>query len=349
MINDIQIGTKKIGLDQDIFICAEVGTTCNGDVKTAKKLIDAAKYAGMDAVKFQIWNVDAKYSCKNINYTYIRHNGKIVTENIYKMMKKYEMPFNHYKEIYSYSKKKNIIMFATPLYMEAIDMMEKLNMPAYKIATWDVTFRPFVEKIANFKKPTIIDLGASDKEEVASILKIFKKAKNNKIILLHCFHTNNYNEMNLRSIEYLRETFGCLSGFSAPDNKNKIDFVSLVYKPVYIEKRLTLNKKDLNHHHCLALEPSEMKQYVDDIRNLSKARGLFDLIPTKKDLVEREKHFTSIVAGKNIKKGEKLSLKNLACKRPLLNRLDPKYLEIIVGRIVKKDIKENEPITWAMV
>lgn len=346
-MKDIKITNKKIGLNQPIFISAEVGTTCNGDFKTAKKLINAAKNAGMDAVKFQILNPDDKFSDKkNVDYSYRRYDGKVITENLYEMLKQYVMTKKEWKELKIYADRVGIIMFATPDYLDAVDLMEELNMPAYKIATWDVTFWPMLEKIAKLKKPTIIDLGASDKEEVAQIVKVFEKYKNDKIILLHCFHTEKFEEMNLRTIEYLRKTFRHLSGFSAPGINNELDYLSLPYYPVYMEKRLTLDRKDPNHHHSQALEPEEMKDYVRKIHELEQARGNFDLKPTQADLKMRSIYFRSLVAKTAIKKGEKLTVENIACRRPYHSGIDSKYYNSVLNRKSKVDLEENEPITW---
>ncbi len=343
-MKEIKIANRKIGLNQPVFVSAEVGTTCNGDFKTAKKLIDAAKKAGMDAVKFQILDPDDKYSDKNLSYTYTRGNGKVILENIYKMLKQYVMTKSEWRKLKRYADEAGIIMFATPDHLAAVDLMEELDMPAYKIATWDVTFKPMIEKIAKLNKPTIIDLGASNKEEVAQILKIFKKHNNNKIILLHCFHTKNYSEMNFKTIKYLRETFQCLSGFSAPGTNNELDYLALPYFPVYIEKRLTLNRNNPQHHHSQALEPYEMKEYVKKIHELSSARGDYDLKPTFADIKLKKEFFRRIVASKLIKRGEKLTSKNIACRRPYYGGIDAKHYNLVLGRRSKTNLKENEPI-----
>ncbi|MCL5666507.1 MAG: N-acetylneuraminate synthase family protein [Patescibacteria group bacterium] len=346
-IKDIKIAGKTVGLNRPIFISAEVGTTCNGDLRTAKKLVDAAKEAGMDAVKFQILNPEDKFSDKkNVTFSYKRHDGKVITENLYGMLKQYVMPRENWKDLKKYADKAGIIMFATPDYLEGVDLMEELGMPAYKIATWDVTFWPMLEKIAKLKKPTVIDLGASDKEEVAQILKVFEKYKNDKLILLHCFHTQKFEEMNLRTVEYLRQAFGYLSGFSAPGTDSELDYLSLPYGPVYVEKRLTLNRKDPHHHHAQALEPEEMKEYVAIIHNLEKARGWFDLKPTESDLKMRSVHFRGLVARVPIKKGQKLTSKNVACRRPYYRGIDAKYYHLVLNRTSKVDLKENDPINW---
>ncbi len=345
MIKDIVIGDRTIGVGREVFISAEVGTTCNGDVKTAKKLIDAALEAGMDAVKFQILNPDDKFSDKTISYTYRRHNGEEVTENMYEMLKQYVMSFDQWGEIKQYADAKGIIMFATPDHVEAVDLMEKLNMPSYKIATWDVTFYPMVRKIAKLRKPVILDFGASNLEEITKVLAIFKEEQNDQLILVHCYHTKNYGEINLKTIEFLRETFGYLSGFSASDEHNEIDYLSLAYNPVYIEKRLTLDRKDPRHHHSRALEPDEMKSYVKKIRELSVAPGDYAVRPSEEDLREKQVFFRKIVAKKDIRAGEKLTEENMACRRPLSGGIDALQYPFVLGKEIKKDLKENEPIT----
>ncbi|MBI2642562.1 MAG: N-acetylneuraminate synthase family protein [Candidatus Wildermuthbacteria bacterium] len=348
-MKDITIGNKTIGIGKDIFISAEVGTTANGSVETAKKLVDAAVEAGMDAVKFQILDPDDKYSDKTLTYTYTRYSGEAVTENIYEMLKQYRMSKEQWREIKQYADKKGIIMFATPDHLAAVDLMESLGMPAYKIATWDVSFYPLVRKIAKLRKPTILDFGASTQEEIAVVLQVFKEEQSDQLILVHCFHTKKYEEMNLRSIEFLRETFGYLSGFSAADENNEVDYMSLAYNPVYIEKRLTIDRKDPRHHHSRALEPEEMKAYVKKMRELSKAGGEYTVRPSAGDLKEKQVFFRRIVAKKDVSAGETLTEENIACRRPFAGGIDASQYPLLLGRKIQRDVKENEPITRDMV
>lgn len=346
MIKDIKIGNRIIGLSQPVFISAEVGITCNGDAETAKKLIDAAKGAGVDAVKFQIINPDDKYSDKSLTQTYKIYGGEVVTANIYELTKKSVMSHEQWTEIKKYADERNVIMFATTDHLEGIDLMEKLNMPAYKIATWDTNFYPFVKKIAKLQKPTIVDLGASNIIEAAQVIDIFKTENNDRLIFVHCYHTNDYNEMNLRTIVYLRESFDCLSGFSASDADNDIDYLSLAYGPVYIEKKLTLNKKDPRQDHCQALEPHEMAAYVKRIHELAQARGRYTLSPSKSDIEKKQKFFRRLVAKSPIKKGEMLTNENVACRRPYYGGIGAEHFYEVLGREARKDLDVNEPITW---
>lgn len=349
MMKDIVIGNKVVGVGKEIFISAEVGTTANGSVETAKKLIDAAVEAGMDAVKFQMLNPNDKYSDKTLPYTYTRHNGQEVTENIYEMLKQYVMTPDQWADIKRYADEKGIIMFATPDHLEAVDLMERLGMPAYKVSTWDVSFYPLVRKIAKLKKPTILDFGASTLQEIAGVLRVFEEEQSRQLILVHCYHTKNYAEMNLQTIEFLRETFGYLSGFSASDEHNEIDYLSLAYQPVYLEKRLTLDRKDPRHHHSRALEPEEMRSYVKKIRELFLASGVYQVKPTAEDLKGKQVFFRRIVAKADIKAGTRLTETNIACRRPLSGGIDAWQYPVVLGRTIQKDVKENEPITWDVI
>ncbi len=346
MPKDFMIGDRTIGLDQPVFISAEVGTTCNGDFETSKKLIKAAKDAGMDAVKFQLLDPLDKYSDHSLTYTYKRFNGEEVTENFIEMLKTYQQPKENWQKLKAYADELGIIMFATPDHMAAIDLMEELDMPAYKVATWDVTWYPFLRKIARTKKPVVLDFGASDKEEIARILKVFEEEGNNKLILLHCYHTTDYAQMNIKTVKYLREAFGYFSGYSADDANHDLDFMALAYQPVYIEKRLTLNRQDSTHHHAKAVEPEDMKKYVQRVRELTAARGKSDVRPTEGDLKDKLKYFRRLVAYHDIKAGDMLTEKNLTCKRPLQGGVDPQFYDLFIGRKVKRDMKENEPIQW---
>ncbi|MBU1014882.1 N-acetylneuraminate synthase family protein [Patescibacteria group bacterium] len=348
-MKEILIGNRSMGLDRDIFISAEVGTTCNGDVETSKRLIDAALEAGLDAVKFQVLDPEDKFSDKTIPYTYRRFNGEEVTENMVEMLRQYVMTPEEWREVKRYADEKGVLMFATPDHVKAIELMEDLQMPAYKVATWDVTFVPMLREIAKLRKPTILDFGASNLNEITKVLEIFQKEGNDQLILVHCYHTSNPAEMNLRTIEFFREHFGYLSGFSASDENNEVDYLALAYQPVYLEKRMTLNRADPGHHHSRALEPKEMASYVKTVRELASARGEHAVKPSQKDLEEKQKHFRRIVASKDMRAGEILIEDAIACRRPFQGGIDALQYPSVIGRKLKKDIKENEPITWDII
>lgn len=346
MIKDIKIGDKIIGLGKDVFLSAETGVTANGSVETAKKLIDAAILAGLDAIKFQIIGADQIHSDHSMTYTYKTWSGEEKTENLAGMLKGYEFKLEQWQEIKKYADEKGIITFATTDYPGGVDMGEKLGLPAYKICSWDLNYYPLIRKIAKLGKPVILDAGTADLEGLAKIVNIFKEEKNDQIIFLHCHHAKDPKEINMRSIQFIREALGVLTGYSSSDRNFDIDFTAMAFEPVMIEKRLTLKKDQPTHHHAISLEPEEMQEYIKKIRLAQKVVGSFGVFPSKDDTDGVEKYWRRIVANCDIKKGEKFTIDNIECKRPRIGGLDPSYYEVILSRTAKKDLKENEPITW---
>lgn len=346
---DIHIGKHTLGEGHPVFISAEVGTTCNGDLETSKKLIDAAVDAGMDAVKFQVIDPEDKYSDRSLTYSYTRYNGERATENIYEMLKQYMQPFENWKEISEYATQKGITFFATVDHLAGLEMMEKLDIPAYKVATWDMTFYPLLVAMAKTGKPVILDLGASTLPEIAWAIDIFKAHGNEKLILLHCYHTDQFDQMNLKTIDFLRDTFGYHSGFSTAGRDDDIDLLSLAYSPVYLEKRLTLDRKDPNHHHARAHEPGEMKEFVTRVHQLSQVPGRYTLQPTDGDLKGKLQHFRRIVADKDLPAGHVLTEEDIACRRPYPGGIDAIDYTKVIGQVLRQAVKKNGPITWDMI
>ena len=349
MLKDIKIKNKIIGMDRDVFLSAEVGVTANGSVQTAKKLIDGAIYAGLDAIKFQIIGPEQIHSDRSMTYTYKIASGEEKTENLIEMLKKYEFMMEEWRQIKDYADQKGIIMFATTDHPRGIDMMEAMDLPAYKICSWDLNYYPFIRRVAKIGKPVILDAGTTDVEGLAKIVNIFKEENNNQIIFLHCHHAKDASEINLRSIQFIRDSLGVLTGLSSGDRNFDVDFAAMAFEPVMIEKRLTLDKNHPTHHHAISLEPEEMKDYIKKIRQIQESIGRYGIYPSKNDLEGRELYWRRIVANCDIKKGNKLTKDNIECKRPKTGGLDPIYYEIILGRTAKKDLKENQPITWDVI
>ena len=329
MLKDIRIGNKTIGLGKDIFISAEVGVTTNGEVETAKKLIDASIYAGLDAIKFQIIGAEQIHSDHSATFTYQIASGEKKTENLTEMLKKYEFKPEEWQEIKKYADEKGIIMFATIDYPGGIEIAEKINLPAYKICSWDLNYYPFIRRIVKLGKPVVFDTGPVDLEGIAKIVNISKEEQNDQIIFLHCHHAENVEEINMKSIQYMRDTLGVLTGMSSGDRNFDVDFTAMAFQPVMVEKRLTLDKNHSRHHHAISLEPEEMREYVKKIRLAKACVGRYGVYPSGHDLETREWAWRRIVANCDIKRGEKLTKDNIECKRPKTGGLDPNYYEVV--------------------
>lgn len=344
-IADMKIANKVIGMNKPCFFIAEAGVNHNGSLETAKKLVDAAAYAGADAVKFQTFKTEniVTREAKIVPYQE-RNIGKKKTQ--FEILKELELGENDFKEIKNYCDKKGIIFLSTPHSGEEdVKLLEKLNIPAYKIGSADLTNLPFLKLVAQKQKPVILSTGMGGIEEISEAIKAIKDAGNDEIMLLHCI--TNYpcatEDANLKAIKELRNTFNVLVGFS--DHTMSIDMPAFarVLDAVIIEKHFTLSRSMPGADHKASIEPDELKEAIEKVRLIEKALGTGIKKPTKDEEETSKLVRKSIVAKKDIKKGEKITNENIAIKRPGTG-LAPRHFEKIIGKTAKKEIKKDEMI-----
>jgi N-acetylneuraminate synthase/N,N'-diacetyllegionaminate synthase len=344
MDTEIIIRNKKIGKDNPIFIIAECGVTCNYDMTITKELIKVVKESGADAIKFIFWFPEEIMSDKTIIYTYETISG-IKSENMYEMLKKMTFSLDEWFEIKAYADKNDVILFATVNSPSGIEYAERLGLEAYKLSSWDFNYFSLWKRIAALGKPMLIDTGPVNTLDVAKVIKIMRDANNYKSVLLHCFHTDKYEEMNMKAIPYMQRTFNTIVGYSSRDQNDEMDIMAISLGAVVLEKRLTLSRSLPGHHHILSKEPKEFEKYVKLIRDLHKALGIYDLKPSETDMRERSKWFRHVVANRDIPKGTILTRDMLEAKRPEKG-ISPEYIDFLIGRELKRDKYYNEPILW---
>jgi len=344
----IKIENKSIGEKNPCFIIAEAGVNHNGKLSLAKKLIEAAKEAGVDAIKFQTFKAEnlvtentemADYQKENINKK----------ESQLEMLKKLELDYKDFISLKKYCDKKGIVFLSTPHTEDTIDFLEPL-VPAYKIGSGDLTNLPFLEKIAKKKKPIILSTGMATLGEVREAVKIIKRAGNNKIILLHC--TTNYpcplEEVNLRAMITLKKEFNLPIGFSDHTLGITVPITAVSLGANVLEKHFTLDKNLPGPDHKASLEPDELKEMVEAIRNIEKALGSDIKKLAKSEEKIKKVARKSIIAKVDIQKGTKIASDMLIIKRPGTG-IEPKYLDKILGRVAKKNIKKDELIIWEKI
>jgi N-acetylneuraminate synthase/N,N'-diacetyllegionaminate synthase len=327
----IKIGNKLINESEPCFIIAEIGVNHNGSLKLAKRLIDEAKKSGADAVKFQIFKAE---------------NLVRVRTKEYEMLKKLELPYSHFEELKRYCEKRKIIFLATSHNDDAIDFLELL-VPAYKIGSGDLTNSPFLEKVAKKKKPIILSTGMANLEEIREAIKTIKKAGNNKIILLHC--TTSYpcplEDVNLRAMLTLKKEFNLPVGYSDHTLGILVPIMAVAMGAKVIEKHFTLNKNLPGPDHKASLEPKEFKEMVKAICDVERALGSGVKKPTKNEEKIKKIVRKSIIAKTDIPKGEKIRKEMLIIKRPGTG-IEPKYINKIIGKIAKREIKKDSLIKF---
>lgn len=342
-MKNIKIGNYIIGKGKPSFIIAEAGVNHNGKLELAEELVDVAKEAGVDAVKFQTFTSKnlvtrsadmAEYQKKNI--------GK--TESQFHMLKKLELPFSDFIELKKHCDEKGIMFLSTPHTDDAIDFLEPL-VPAYKIASGDLTNIPFLENIAKKRKPIILSTGMGTLNEIKEAVDAIKKKGNKNIILLHC--TTNYpcplEQANLRAIQTLQKAFPYPIGYSDHTEGMLIPVMATTLGARVIEKHFTLSKSLAGPDHKASLEPRELKEMVRAIRGAEKALGSHMKKPSAAEKRIAKIARKSIIARRDIHKGEVIKKEMLILKRPGTGML-PKYLPRIIRKRAKRDIPKDSLI-----
>lgn len=327
------------------FIIAEIGINHDGSLDKLKKMIDSAKECGADAVKLQIMT-GYDLVAGNISFTF-GTNQKKSTEDLAELFYKRRIKNEWIPLIYEYCRKVGIICFSTPFSHKTVDLLESVNNPIYKISSGDITHLPLIDYISKKAKPIIMSTGKSTLSDVDEAIRTIKKNGNDNFAILHCvsLYPTPYEELNLRIMNTLSDSFQCTVGFSDHSEGYISSVAAVCMGAKIIEKHFTLNKDDYGPDHWFSLNPTELKLLVENIRLVEKSFGS----PNKKVLESENEVYKrasrSIVASRNIKKGEILSNDNLTYKRPGIG-IRPKYIDIVCGRKALRDFKADEIIMW---
>lgn len=341
-MNEIKIADRTIGSKS--FIIAEAGVNHNGSVELAKKLVDAAKEAGADAVKFQTFktkNLVTK-DARKAEYQ-IKNSGE---ESQYEMIKKLELSGNEFWEIAKYSEDKGIIFLSSPFDAESVDLLDKIDIPAFKIASGEITNFPLLKRIAKKQKPVILSTGMSTIGEVEEAINLIEKY-NDDIILMHCL--TNYpakkEDTNLNVIKTLEYTFKRPVGFSDHTSGIEMSVAAVALGSCVIEKHFTIDRSLPGPDHKASLEPQELSEMVKAIRNIENGLGNGVKKPTDDEIKIKKLVRKSIVAKEDIPKGSVIEEEMLDIKRPGTG-IEPKYLDELVGKELIKDVKKDDLLKW---
>lgn len=331
-VNTIQIGNYILGDNHPCFIIAEAGSNHNGDIEQAKKLVDIAAEAGVNAVKFQTFTGDKLFAKS--------HPG-------HKVIQKYEFKLEWHREIQTYCERRNILFLTTPFQKDAVDVLEELNIAGYKIASGDLDYYPLLDYVAQTGKPVILATGMAYLDEVREAVQRIRSGKTRDITLLHC--TSNYppedKNINLQAMITLKEEFHTVVGLSDHSSGITMPVAAVAMGANIIEKHFTLSRTLEGLDHFYALEPRELKQMVGEIRRVEKAMGAGRKIPVPEEYAERHYARRGIIATCDLKKGEAITEKHLTYVRPV-NGIESKYYQEIIGKTLTKDIKQDEPLRW---
>jgi N,N'-diacetyllegionaminate synthase len=326
------------------FIIAEVGSNHNGSITTAKKMIDTAAKSGADAVKFQIFQAKTLYSKYTPEFSYLKG------QDVYDLIKDIETPREWIKELARYCEEKNIVFLATPFDFEAVDLLTNY-VPAFKIASFEIVDLELIKYAAEKRKPLIISTGMANLGEIEDAVHAAHSVGNDNILLLHCssLYPAPVEAVNLGAIETMRRAFKLPVGFSDHTLGIHIPIAAVTMGACAIEKHFTLDRSLPGPDHSFAIEPDELEKMVQYIRDVETAQGSGK---KEKSELEGEEMYTkarrSIHAKVDIRKNTIITRDALTIKRPGYG-IKPKFINVVVGRKAKEDIREDEWITWEKV
>jgi sialic acid synthase SpsE/sugar phosphate isomerase/epimerase len=337
-MNNIKIGNHIIGHEQPTYIIAEIGINHNGDSATAKQLIDAAVEAKVDAVKFQKRHLPSLYN-EDVLENSMRYEQQF--QYMIPILKEVELTESEMADLKVYCDKIGIEFLCTPFDVHSTDFIETLNVPAYKIASADLTNFELLTHVAKKKKPMIVSTGMSYWEEVEAAV-MWLRQEDANFALLHC--RSSYpvwpREVNLKMINRLRQ-FGCPVGYSGHDIGITVPLVAASMGACIIEKHLTLDKKMFGPDHKISLEPYELKRLVRDIRVADQAMGKEKRFLLRGEVLNRELFGKSLVAAKDIHKGDSITRSMVKIQGPGKG-LPPYRLDELVGKQSQRDMEPDD-------
>jgi len=349
MNTSIMVKNKRIGKNLPVFIIAEMSANHLQKFDNAVKIIKAAKEAGADAIKLQTYTPDTITINCNDEYFQIKQGTLWDGQLLYELYKKAYTPWEWQPKLKEIAESEGLICFSSVFDKTAVDFLEGINVPAYKIASFEITDIPLIEYVASKRKPVIISTGIATLSDIEEAVNACKKMGNNQIALLKC--TSAYpaplEEINLKTIPNLADTFKTVVGLSDHTLGISVPIASVALGVCIIEKHLTLDRSLGGPDAAFSLEPAEFKAMVKLVREVEKALGEVSYDLTEK--MKKSREFSrSLFVVKDMKAGEVFTEENIRSIRPGYG-LKPKYLKDVLGKRVKMDIKEGTPLKWQMI
>ena len=332
-----------IGDDEPCFIIADVGANHDRKLSQARRLIDIAAEARVDAVKFQTYSADALYSTKTPLFPSEQTKP-------HELIKRVELVREWQGELAEYARSQNLIFLSTPFDYKAIDELAALEVPAYKWASSEITDLPMSEYAAATKKPIIISTGMSDLADIQEAVTTIRSTGSQNIALLHCvsLYPTVPRQVNLKMMDTIRNAFHLPTGFSDHSLGINIAIAAIARGANILEKHFTVDRTLTGPDHAFALEKHELAALVKATREVEESLGSPIKRPISEELEKRDLSRRSIIAAVDIPTSTKITRAMLVVKRPGFG-IPPKFLELVIGRYTKTDIEKDSIIDWDMI
>ena len=348
-MNSIELYGRGIGASYPCFIIAEAGVNHNGSLEMARQLVDVAVQAGADAVKFQTFKAEKVVSPQAPKAAYQLQTTD-TSESQLDMIKRLELSFDAFRELYAYCQDKGILFMSTPFDEESADLLDELGVPVFKIGSGEITNWPFLEYVACKGKPMILSTGMSYLSEVDEAVRVLRGAGCDQLVLLHC--VSNYPadpaDVNLRAMQTMATAFGVPVGYSDHTPGVEVAIAAVALGACVIEKHFTLDCNLPGPDHRASLEPSELAALVQGIRTVEAALGHGRKEPAVSEANTAAVARRSLVAAQDIPVGTVLSEELIAIKRPGTG-LPPAMRSYLVGRTVRVPVAAGTLLTLEML
>ena len=348
VMRQIKIDGRSIGDGYPPYIVAEMSGNHNHDLTRALSIIDAAKLAGADAVKLQTYRANT-ITIDHHSDDFIVQGGLWHGRRLFDLYEEAHTPWEWHESMFDYAKKIGITIFSSPFDDTAVDFLEDLGIPAYKIASPELIDLPLIRKVARTGKPIIMSTGAANLEEITEAIQTARDSGANELVVLHCTaaYPAPLEEANLATIRELADRFNVVTGLSDHTLGTTVAALAVGLGASVIEKHFTLARSDGGVDSAFSLEPQELADLVVTARTAKSAIGKPTFSPTESES-NVLKNRRSLYVVKAICKGELLTSENIRSIRPA-NGLKPKYLDLVIGRRAARDLHFGDPLSLDMI
>ncbi len=344
----IKINDRKIGLDHSPYVIAEMSANHNGDINNAYKIIDMAKASGADAVKLQTYHPDTITMDMNTP-EFMIEGGLWDGQSLYELYKGAFMPWEWHKPLFEYAKKVGITIFSSPFDNTAVDLLEDLNTPAYKIASFEAVDLPLIKYVAQTGKPMIISTGMANSEEIQEAIEAAREGGCKELAILHCVsgYPAPAADYSLRTLADMQGKFGLVTGLSDHTIDNTTAITSVALGASIIEKHVTLDRNGGGPDDSFSLESEELKQLCVGAKTAWESLGQVDY-GRKSSEQANVKFRRSLYFVKDIEEGEVITAEHVKSIRPGYG-LAPKYMEEILGKTITSSVKRGTPMSLNVI
>ena len=330
------------------YVIAEISGNHNGSLKRAKKLIKAAKENGANCVKLQTYTPDTM-TIKSNKEDFLITTGLWDGYNLWDLYDWAQTPFEWQEVLFKYAKELDITCISTPFDETAVDLLESLQCPFYKVASFEITDLPLVRYIAETKKPVILSTGMANEEEINDAVDVVKKYGCGDYVILHCVsgYPTPVDQINLNTINLLQEKFNCPIGLSDHTLGNDSALIAIAYGAKIIEKHFTLSRADGGPDADFSMEPSELKELCKKASMVYESIGIGSF-ERKQAEVENIKFRRSIYIISDLKKGDEINKNNIRRIRPGFGLL-PKHFDEVIGKKINRDVERGTALSWDLI